>query len=64
MQHNECMTLDNPSLAVLYQRFAPVLFAFISRKLASREDAEDLLLEVFLAALEHTVFAELSAKEQ
>ncbi len=64
MQHNECMTLDNPSLAVLYQRFAPVLFAFISRKLASREDAEDLLLEAFLAALEHPGFAQLNAKEQ
>jgi RNA polymerase sigma-70 factor, ECF subfamily len=64
MQHNECMTLDNPSLAVLYQRFAPVLFAFISHKLSSHEDAEDLLLEVFLAALEQTDFARLSTHEQ
>lgn len=64
MQHHECMTLDNPSLTKLYQRFAPVLFAFISRKLSSREDAEDLLLEVFLAALEHPAFARFSANEQ
>lgn len=64
MQQNSCMTLDNPSLAVLYQRFAPVLFAYLYRRTSSREDAEDLLLEVFLAALEHTNFAALGAKEQ
>ena len=64
MQHNDCITLDNSSLAGLYQRFAPVLFAFIYRKMASREDAEDLLLEVFLAALERPAFATLSAQEQ
>jgi RNA polymerase sigma-70 factor (ECF subfamily) len=58
------MALDDPSLAVLYQRFAPVLFAYLYRHTSSREDAEDLLLEVFLAALEHTGFAALSAKEQ
>lgn len=64
MQHYECMMLDNPSLAVLYQRFSPVLFAFLSRKLSSPEDAEDLLLEVFLAALEYPNFATLSTPEQ
>ncbi len=64
MQQNSCMTLDDPSLAVLYQRFAPVLFAYLYRRTSSREDAEDLLLEVFLAALEHTSFAALGAKEQ
>jgi RNA polymerase sigma-70 factor, ECF subfamily len=64
MQQNSCMTLDNPSLALLYQRFAPVLFAYLYRHTSSREDAEDLLLEVFLAALEHSGFARLSEKEQ
>lgn len=64
MQQDSCMTLDDPSLAVLYQRFAPVLFAYLYRHTSSREDAEDLLLEVFLAALEHAKFAGLGAKEQ
>jgi RNA polymerase sigma-70 factor (ECF subfamily) len=64
MQHNSCKTLDDPSLAVLYQRFAPVLFAHLYRHTSSREDAEDLLLEVFMAALEYEGFAILSAKEQ
>src|SRR5262249_47198820 len=64
MQQNSCMTLDNPSLAVLYQRFAPVLFAYLYRHTSSREDAEDLVLEIFLAALERPGFAILSAKDQ
>lgn len=36
----------------LYQRYAPAVFAYLLRQLGSREDAEDLLLEVFLAVLE------------
>jgi RNA polymerase sigma factor (sigma-70 family) len=64
MQRDDCITLDNPSLAVLYQRFAPVLFATIYRQTSSREDAEDLLLEVFLAALEYPAFTAFNAKEQ
>lgn len=64
MQHNLGTMLDNPSLALLYQRFAPVLFAYMYRATSSREDAEDLLLEVFLAALEHASFAALDEKEQ
>ena len=64
MQHNSCKMLDELSLAGLYQRFAPVLFAHIYRHTSSREDAEDLLLEVFMAALEFEGFAGLGAPEQ
>src|SRR5258708_31323840 len=64
MQQNQRITLDNPSLAGLYQRFAPLLFSYIYRHTSSREDAEDLLLEVFLAALERPSFAALGGKEQ
>lgn len=64
MQQNQGMTLDNPSLAVLYQRFAPVIFAYLHRHLTLREDAEDLLLEVFLAALERSGFALLGTRDQ
>ncbi|HEY7358382.1 MAG TPA: sigma-70 family RNA polymerase sigma factor [Ktedonobacterales bacterium] len=45
--------LDPASAAALYQQYAPVIFAYLRRHLDSWEDAEDLLLEVFLAALEH-----------
>ncbi|GHO80559.1 RNA polymerase sigma24 factor [Ktedonobacter sp. SOSP1-85] len=36
----------------LYQRYAPAVFAYLMRQVGSREDAEDLLLEVFLALVE------------
>lgn len=64
MLSKSCTALDHPSLATLYQRFAPVLFAYLYHHTSSREDAEDLLLEVFLAALEHHSFSQLDGKEQ
>lgn len=36
----------------LFHRHAPALFAFLRQQTSSREDAEDLLLEVFTAVLE------------
>jgi RNA polymerase sigma factor (sigma-70 family) len=42
---------DTSVAAELYQRYAPMLFAWL-RQRTSWEDAEDLLLEVFLAAFE------------
>jgi RNA polymerase sigma factor (sigma-70 family) len=39
--------------AFLYQRYAAKLFSYICRHIPMREDAEDLLLEVFLTLLEH-----------
>jgi RNA polymerase sigma-70 factor, ECF subfamily len=42
--------LESP--AALYQEYAPLLLAYLRRQTASLEDAEDLLVEVFLAALE------------
>ncbi len=38
--------------AELYQQYAPAIFAYLLRNIASREDAEDLLLDIFMAALE------------
>jgi RNA polymerase sigma factor (sigma-70 family) len=38
--------------AALYQQHAPTIFAYLRRRAASWEDAEDLLVEVFLAALD------------
>src|SRR5262245_38530545 len=64
MQHNQCRALDDLSVTTLYQRFAPVIYSYIYRHTSSREDAEDLLLEVFLAALERPSFAILGSKEQ
>ncbi len=41
-----------PAVAALYRQYAPTLLAYLRRRAASWEDAEDALLEVFLAALE------------
>jgi RNA polymerase sigma-70 factor (ECF subfamily) len=38
--------------AELYQRYAPMLLAYLLRRIASREDAEDVLLEIFLAVFQ------------
>ncbi|QBD74737.1 RNA polymerase sigma factor [Ktedonosporobacter rubrisoli] len=43
--------------AELYRRFAPALLAYLLRNVASREDAEDLLVDIFLAALEKRLSA-------
>lgn len=48
----------------LYRRHSPALFAFLRQHAASREDAEDLLLEVFLAALEYQELLALPEERQ
>ncbi len=50
--------------AMLYQRYAPTIFAYLLNQTASREDAEDLLLEVFLAAMERDNLSNLNETEQ
>jgi RNA polymerase sigma factor (sigma-70 family) len=51
-------------IAGLYQRYSPELLLSLRRHVASPEDAEDLLLEVFLAALEKPHLSNLSEQEQ
>lgn len=51
-QEEEHMREAETSLANLYQRHAPRLYTYLCNHLASSADAEDLLLDVFLAALE------------
>jgi RNA polymerase sigma-70 factor, ECF subfamily len=46
------MMYTQASDAELYQRYAPAILAYLLRNIGSREDAEDLLLDVFLAVLE------------
>jgi len=46
-----CSDVDEAPAAALYQHYAPTLFSWLRRQ-TSWEDAEDLLLEVFLAAFE------------
>jgi RNA polymerase sigma factor (sigma-70 family) len=55
---------DHSPYADLYQQHARDLFRWIRRQVFSREDAEDLLVEVFLAALESQVPLTLRTDEQ
>lgn len=56
-----CDTADD---AALYDRHGQAIFAYARLHTVSREDAEDLTLEVFTAALEQNNLVEMSAGEQ
>lgn len=64
MHSETSTTLDDPSSARLYQRYGKALFVYLRGCHISREDAEDLLLEVFLAALEHPHFSAIEEQAQ
>ncbi|GCE18998.1 RNA polymerase sigma factor [Dictyobacter kobayashii] len=51
-------------IQTLYENYATALFAYLRFYCPSREDAEDLLLETFLQALESTSFISLSPEKQ
>ena len=55
---------DIVSMAALYQQYAPAIFTYLLRHISSEEDAEDILVEVFLAALESERFSLLPEKAQ
>ncbi len=55
---------DTATIAALYRQYAPVLLMYLRRRAASWEDAEDILLEVFLAALEQPQLGAISADQQ
>jgi RNA polymerase sigma factor (sigma-70 family) len=57
--------LDNTAFAALYQRYWLTVLNYVRQRISSREDAEDILLESFLAALENEKsFLRLSEKQQ
>ena len=64
MQQQEKHKLANSSDSTLYDRHAAVILAYARSHTASWQDAEDLTLEVFLAALEHDNLSWLSDKQQ
>jgi RNA polymerase sigma factor (sigma-70 family) len=54
---------DSP-IAELYLQYGPALLMYIRRYVSSREDAEDVLLEVFLAALESNSLSSLDEQRR
>ncbi len=47
-----------------YDRYAHTILAYVQLHISSREDAEDVMLEVFMAAFEHHNLAGLAEQEQ
>ena len=64
MQANKHMAQSEQEMALLYRKYAPGLLTYVRMRVPSPEDAEDLVVEVFLAAIEHVTFATLSEKAQ
>jgi len=56
--------LDRSSMEELYESMAPAIFAYIRSFLSSQEQAEDVLVEVFLAAFESKKFFLLNLQER
>ena len=52
MQQQPRSVQDDSVVSLLYQRHAPVILIYVRRHIPSWEDAEDIVLEVFLTALE------------
>src|SRR5258708_19885730 len=67
MQHGPRQStaeLDDSLVARLYQQYALSLMTYIRRYVPAREESEDILLEVFLASLEHQELAHFSEQRQ
>lgn len=48
----------------LYDRYAATIFAYLYQQVSRPQDVEDLLVEVFMAALNSEMFANLTDKDQ
>lgn len=55
---------NQTSMMEIYERTAPAIFAYARSRLSSQEQAEDILIEVFLAAFESEKFFRLKPDEQ
>lgn len=55
---------DTEPFSALYQEHAPQVFTYLRLHLRSKEDAEDLLVEIFLACLESPAFHHLAKPQQ
>lgn len=62
-QHDEC-TQGRDAEAALFDRFAASIFGYARLFAPSWEDAEDVTLEVFTAALEQGNLSSLSEQQQ
>lgn len=64
MQPLETNEQPHAEMSLLFERFATTLLADVCQQVADRQDAEDLLLEFFLAALQNPSLLRFSAGGQ
>lgn len=64
MQHKDADSLEHSLYAKLYRCHASKLFAYAYQQTMSREDAEDIVLDVFLSVLQNKRFPTFGAKKQ
>jgi RNA polymerase sigma factor (sigma-70 family) len=64
MQQEPAGTAQGRLDASLYNRFAATIFSYLLNQVQNEQDAEDLLLEVFLAALSNESLSRLPFKGQ
>ena len=64
MQANRHVAQAKQEMALLYRKHAPGLLSYVRMRITVEEDAEDLVVEVFTAAIENAKFAALSEQEQ
>jgi len=62
MQANRQMAHAEQEMALLYRKNAPTMLSYVRMHIPSQEEAEDLVVEVFLAALQNATFVTLSEK--
>ena len=56
--------VQNDGKSALYDHFAAILLAYLCQMVSNRQDAEDLLLEVFMAAFNNETLSGLPARRQ
>ena len=64
MQHLTQDDLQSSKTSALYTDFAATILVYLCQMVSNRQDAEDLLLEVFIAAFNSEVLLELTAARQ
>jgi RNA polymerase sigma-70 factor (ECF subfamily) len=57
-------SVDDGLYAEVYRRYAPALFAYVYRHIGTREDAEDIVLDVFLSVLQDRRFPTFDESKQ
>src|SRR5579859_1362791 len=63
-QNWSIVSLEESSLADLYRRHSRMILMYIRSRVDSQEDAEDLLVDVFLVAMQNETPLHLSEREQ